>query len=295
MNPSSLLSDFISLTLVVLLLGVKHGFDADHLAAIDGMAHYNAQVRPRLARLVGVWFSLGHGVVVLAVALGVSVLAHQWQPPAWLEPFGAWVSIIALTALALLNIGSAMRTPSNQAARLVGWRSSAFSRLLRASSPAAIMGVGTLFALSYDTVSQAALFSVTATQYAGWQPGLLLAGVFIVGMLITDGLNGWWISHLVRRADRATRIASRIMALAVAGVSLLAAGLGMATRLLPGVDAWTAGNELWFGAAVVVVVTVAYACGQILAQGVQRLPHRPDTNIAKTLPARSEPAQTATR
>ena len=29
--------DFLGLALVVLMLGIKHGLDADHLAAIDGL------------------------------------------------------------------------------------------------------------------------------------------------------------------------------------------------------------------------------------------------------------------
>ena len=96
MNPVDLPSDFLGLALVILLLGMKHGFDADHLAAIDGLTRYNACARPRLARSAGVLFSIGHGLVVVCVALGVSMLAQVWRVPQWLEAFGAWVSIGAL-------------------------------------------------------------------------------------------------------------------------------------------------------------------------------------------------------
>ena len=68
--------DFASLLAVALMLGLRHGFDADHLAAIDGMARFNAVERPRLARRTGFWFSLGHGAVVLAVAASVSLMAR---------------------------------------------------------------------------------------------------------------------------------------------------------------------------------------------------------------------------
>ena len=56
----------------------RHGFDADHLATIDGLTRYNARANPRLARMAGALFSLGHGVVVLLVALvaGVDRVAH---------------------------------------------------------------------------------------------------------------------------------------------------------------------------------------------------------------------------
>lgn len=266
--------DFLGLALVVLMLGIKHGLDADHLAAIDGLTRYNAQARPRLSRLAGVLFSLGHGLVVVAVALGVSTLAQAWRAPHWLESFGAWVSIAVLTLLAVLNIASVLATPGHETAHLLGWRCGAFARLLRAGSPLTVMAVGTLFALSFDTVSQATLFAVTATQFGGWQSALLLALLFIAGMLLTDGLNGWWISRLVRRSDQTARVASRVMALAVSGVSLLTAGLGVATQTVPDIDTWAEGKTLWFGAAIVVVTFASYVLGQRLARGQPR-PARP--------------------
>ena len=61
-------SDFLGVALLVLLLGIRHGFDADHLAAIDGMTYHNARLRPGLARVCGALFSIGHGGVVVAVA-----------------------------------------------------------------------------------------------------------------------------------------------------------------------------------------------------------------------------------
>ena len=262
--------DFLGLALVVLMLGIKHGLDADHLAAIDGLTRYNAPARPRLARIAGVLFSLGHGGVVVAVALGVSTLAQAWRAPHWLESFGAWVSIGVLTLLALLNISAVLTTPRHATAHLLGWRCGAFARLLRAGSPATVMAVGTLFALSFDTVSQATLFAVTATQFGGWQSALLLALLFITGMLLTDGLNGWWIAGLVRRSDQTARVASRVMALAVLGVSLLTAGLGVATQTVPNINTWAEGKALWFGAAIVVVLFTSYRVGQKLARSEAR-------------------------
>ena len=266
MNMSDLPHDFFGLALVVLLLGMRHGFDADHLAAIDGLTRYNASTRPRLARLAGVLFSLGHGLVVIGIALGVSLLAQAWAVPQWLEAFGAWVSIAVLTLLALMNIAAVLRTPGDEVTQLTGWRSGVFARLLRAGNPLMVMGVGLLFALSFDTISQAALFAVTATQFGGWQTALLLAGLFIIGMLVTDGVNGWWIARLISRSDQTARIASRVMALAVSGIGLLTAALTVASRTLPTIEAWSEGKELWIGAAVAAVVLVSYAVGQQLAR-----------------------------
>jgi len=171
-----------------------------------------------------------------------------------------------LTLLALVNIAAVVKTPRDEVARLSGWRSGVFTRLLRAGSPLMVMGVGTLFALSFDTMSQAALFAVTATQYSGWRTALLLALLFTAGMLVTDGINGWWISRLIHSSERSARVASRVVALTVSGVGLLTAGLTLATRFDPVGDSWVHGNDLWFGGAVVAVLFVSFVIGQRLAR-----------------------------
>ena len=38
-----------ALCALAFVLGLKHGFDADHLATIDGLTRYNARTSPRLA------------------------------------------------------------------------------------------------------------------------------------------------------------------------------------------------------------------------------------------------------
>nr|WP_299039185.1 hypothetical protein [uncultured Pseudokineococcus sp.] len=74
------------LALSAYALGVRHAFDADHIAVIDGAtrkltadaAHTPGRPRPLS---VGFWFSLGHSSVVLAMALLVAAgtgLAPPW-------------------------------------------------------------------------------------------------------------------------------------------------------------------------------------------------------------------------
>jgi high-affinity nickel-transport protein len=268
MGSLELARDFVGLAAIVLLLGLRHGFDADHLAAIDGLAAHNAERRPRLARCSGVLFSLGHGIIVIVVALGVSLLSSAWQTPRWLDAMGLWVSVGVLTLLALVNIAAVVRTPGHEVARPIGWRSALLARWLRAGHPLTMLGVGAMFALSFDTISQAALFAMTASAYGGWQPALLLGLVFTAGMLLTDGVNGWLIWRLIHHSERSARVASRAVALAVAGVGLLTAGLALATRFVPAAELWADGKELWFGAAVVAIVLASFLVGQRLAQAV---------------------------
>lgn len=98
----------------------------------------------------------------------------------------------------------------------------------------------------------------------------MLALLFVTGMLLTDGLNGWWIARLVRRSDQTARVASRAMALSISGVSLLTAGLGVATQTVPNIDAWADDKALWFGAAIVIVTGASYLIGQWLARSEAR-------------------------
>ena len=53
-------ADWLSLLILTFVLGMKHGFDADHLATIDGLTRYNARHQPGVARYCGTLFSLGH-------------------------------------------------------------------------------------------------------------------------------------------------------------------------------------------------------------------------------------------
>jgi hypothetical protein len=92
-------SDSLAFALLVFMLGLKHGFDADHLATIDGLTRYNAPLRPRLARFCGSLFSIGHGAVVVAIAIGASLLSRGWVAPEWLESTGTWISISFLVLL----------------------------------------------------------------------------------------------------------------------------------------------------------------------------------------------------
>lgn len=261
-----LTGSFIAIAPVALLLGVKHGLDADHLAAIDGLTRFNSQQRPRLAKLSGTLFSLGHGVVVVTVALVVSTVARSWQAPQWLGSFGAWMSIAILTLLGLLNIRTLLRAQHGETAQAIGWRSLVFSRLLRAQSPAMVMGVGVLFALSFDTMSQAALFAVAGTRYGGWQAALVLAVLFVAGMLVTDGLNGMWIARLMRHSDETALIASRFMTVAVSGLSLVTAGVGATLQIWPALDQQVAGMGLWLSTGMIALVFLSFVLGRWMAR-----------------------------
>lgn len=255
-------ADWGALCALVFILGMRHGLDADHLAAIDGLTRVSTRRGQRHARYCGALFSLGHGIVVLSIALLAGVLGSRWVPPAWFEALGGGISIGFLFLIGVVNLGAVLRAPADTPVALVGVRGHLVDRLLgrteRAASPLAAMGVGSLFALSFDTLSQSALFAVMAVRYGGVAHALTLGLLFVLGMLVSDGANGWWISHLIDRTDRLAVVASRTMTLAVACVSLVVAALG-ASRMASGwVDGWLEGKELAMGLSVIALIALSY-------------------------------------
>lgn len=251
-------ADWLSLLLLTFVLGMKHGFDADHLATIDGLTRYNSRHNPRLARYCGTLFSLGHGAVVMAIALGVSAVAGQWEVPAWFGTLGSLISIVFLVALGSLNLAAVLQAAPDQLVRPIGLKGGLLGRLRHVSHPALVALVGAVLALSFDTLSQAAFFALTATRFGGWQHALVLALLFTLGMLLTDGINGLWIARLIARADQVALLASRVMGLVVAGISLLVAAFGLAKMLSPAIDAWSEGKELAFGFVLIGVIAASY-------------------------------------
>ena len=103
-------TDWSALCALVFLLGMRHGFDADHLATIDGLTRLNTLQRKPFARYCGMLFSLGHGAVVMAIAAGVGLASERWEAPAWLDAFGAWLSITFLLTIALVNLRAVLAT-----------------------------------------------------------------------------------------------------------------------------------------------------------------------------------------
>jgi nickel/cobalt transporter (NiCoT) family protein len=255
---SQLPNDWLALLAVVYALGLRHGMDPDHLATIDGIARSNAARNPRLARWSGFLFSAGHGAIVILVAIGVSLVARQWETPAWLEALGAWVSIGFLYALGLLNLYSVFTAPAGEVVAPVGLKGRLLGRIVHVGHPALIAAVGALFALSFDTVSQVALFSITASSMSGWGFAVVLGVAFMLGMMSTDGINGLWVAKLLAHADRRALVASRAMGLSIAGLSLLVGSYGVVRFYFPAI-AWHApGSELLLGCSVVAIVALSF-------------------------------------
>jgi high-affinity nickel-transport protein len=212
------------LAALVFALGLRHGFDPDHLVAIDGLT------RTSKSRWCGLFFSLGHGVAVTLIGVAVAIAATEWQAPAWLEHSGTAISIGVLLLLGILNLLAVLRTPAGRRVALIGLRGRWLTeRLAGASHPAVIASVGAAFAVSFDTVSHALAFSLTGATMAGALFAAILGIVFTAGMVVTDAVNGLWVARMMSGAAAA----SRWMSGAVAFLCLSIAALGLREHALP--------------------------------------------------------------
>jgi high-affinity nickel-transport protein len=198
-------------------LGLRHAFDADHIAAIDNTTRKLMSEGKRPLR-VGYWFSLGHSTVVVAVGLGVAVaertiygaVSRGTSP---LEQFGGLfgvlVSVTFLYVIAILNMAvlvgivrvfrsmRAGRYDERELDRQLQSRG-LMARVLRTRMNAIteewhVYPVGVLFGLGFDTATEVALLASTAVLASGHVPVyaiMCLPILFAAGMCLLDTLDG---------------------------------------------------------------------------------------------------------
>lgn len=205
-------------------LGLRHGLDLDHIATIDAITRV---VRKRyLSKMAGLLFSLGHGIPVITLSLLFgSGLMHSFIPE-WLDASGKWISLFFLFLFGALNLITLFQNPNHSHLPL-SFRSFIAKKLMRTSGPLIIMSIGALFALSFDTFSQVALFSISASLVSGWLFSGILGLVFTLGMMAADGLNGFFVATLIERADRKSMILSRGLGLLISLFSFLIGFFGL--------------------------------------------------------------------
>ena len=191
------------------ILGLRHGADPDHLAAIDNLTRNSLRASQRLARFVGALFAGGHSITVLSIAalaglFGSRLAVHR----VGLETAGTWVSIVTLFAITAINV---QRLLSKRAGGVASIKFAALPQRLRAASaPLAAVPVGLLFGLGFDTSSQVVAYSLALTTSTGLTFGLLVGLMFALGMALTDTLDSLLVFRLCTRrqleADRTTRV-----------------------------------------------------------------------------------------
>jgi nickel/cobalt transporter (NiCoT) family protein len=215
-------------------LGLRHAFDADHIAAIDNTTR-KLMGEGKRPLSVGLFFSLGHSSIVFALALvfaaGVRALAGQLEAGgselhSVTGLVGTGVSGTFLYLIAALNIAvligilkvfSRMRTGEYDEDELErqldsrGLMNRFLARFARAvTKPWQMYPVGALFGLGFDTATEIALLFLAAGAAGAGLPFyaiLCLPILFAAGMSLLDAIDGtfmnfaygWAFSHPVRK------------------------------------------------------------------------------------------------
>ena len=188
----------LGIGLTAYVLGVRHAFDADHIAAIDNTTRRLAE-RGRPAGTVGLWFSLGHSSVVVTLcvlltlgvaAIGSSLADDSSALRTWTGVVGPSVSGVFLLVIAAVNIASLRRRHGHAGGpvlRLLGTFEKAIDR------PSRMYAVGVLFGLGFDTATEIGLLALAgaATLVAvPWWAALTLPVLFAAGMSAFDTAQG---------------------------------------------------------------------------------------------------------
>lgn len=180
----------------VYALGLRHGADPDHLAAIDNLTRNSVKRAPLLSRFIGTLFAGGHTIMILAIAALVGYLGTRFAiHGALVETIGTWISIVVLLVIAGMNL---RQLSKGQNDRIFGYKTRLMPAVLRnGSSPWLAVPVGLLFGFGFETSSQIATYAVAFGADAGVAGALLVGSMFCVGMVCTDTLDSLFIHRVV--------------------------------------------------------------------------------------------------
>ena len=219
-----------SVGLLAYTFGLRHAFDADHIAAVDNTTRKlltdnamkeTAGIPPSRIRRplsVGFWFSLGHSTIVFGLAvllsLGVKALAAPVENDnstlhSVTGVIGASVSGVFLWVLGIINLAvllgivkvfREMRTGGFNEQQLEEQlnRRGLMNRLLNGLTksvrkPRQIYPIGLLFGLGFDTATEVGLLVLAGGAAAFNLPFyavLVLPILFAAGMCLADTVDG---------------------------------------------------------------------------------------------------------
>jgi high-affinity nickel-transport protein len=241
-------------------LGMRHAFDADHIAAIDNTTRklMNEGKRPLS---VGFWFSLGHSTIVFAlaflIALGVRALdgpvkddssnLHQVTGYIGTGVSGVFLYIIAalnvVILIGIIKVFREMKTGTfdeetlEQQLQKRGFMNRFFGKLTKTvTKPQQMYPIGVLFGLGFDTATEVALLVIAGSAGAAglpWYAILCLPILFAAGMSLLDSIDGsfmnfaygWAFSKPVRKVYYNLTITGLSVAVALVIGTIEIAGL----------------------------------------------------------------------
>ncbi len=228
-------------------LGLRHAFDADHIAAIDNTVRKLVQQKQNPVG-VGFFFSLGHSSVVftMAVLLTISVHWAQKELPHWQDIGGVIGTIVSGSFLLLIGLLNAIILFDLKKV-FMNMRKGTYNEeeveelLLNRGFIARFTGplfkfiskswhvypLGFLFGLGFDTASEVALLALSAGAAKNILPilGILsLPILFAAGMSLMDTADGVFMTNAYRWAF-STPLRKVYYNLTVTALSVIAAVL----------------------------------------------------------------------
>ncbi|MEV0204355.1 HoxN/HupN/NixA family nickel/cobalt transporter [Streptomyces sp. NPDC050788] len=223
----------IGLGVTAYTLGMRHAFDADHIAAIDNTTR-KLMADGKRPVSVGFWFALGHSSVVIVLAALVAGGAqiagtlvdddsstHRTLGVVGTTVSGSFLYVIAalnlVALLGILKVFRAMRAGTYDEKELEqhldsrGFMNRVLGRLTKSlTRPGQMYAVGLLFGLGFDTATEVTLMVMAGSGAAAglpWYAVLSLPLLFAAGMSLFDTLDGtfmnfayqWAFSNPVRK------------------------------------------------------------------------------------------------
>lgn len=234
----------VSSGLLAYSFGLRHAVDADHIAAIDNVTRKLARAGGSPPATVGLFFALGHSLVVTLmcalVVVGGDYMEGHLQSFARVGAIlGASISGSFLLIIGTVNVWSA--TDLWQAWReqsMYGGHTHAVVGMCTSCCPALFEGikhpwqmlpVGFLFGLGFDTSSEIGLLGIVAMSHSNIDRSciMLLPLMFMGGMCLVDSLNGILMAWAYGKAleDTMQRLYYNLFLTTTSGLIALAVGV----------------------------------------------------------------------
>jgi nickel/cobalt transporter (NiCoT) family protein len=248
----------VGLGITAYTLGMRHAFDADHIAAIDNTTRKLMEERTRPLS-VGFWFSLGHSTIVfmmcVLLSLGVRSLIgqvkddnstlHDVTGTVGLTVSGVFLLVLGIINLVILvgivKVFRDMRTGGydDEALEALLTGRGLLNRILQRATravrkPGHMYPVGLLFGFGFDTATEISLLVLASTSAAlalPWYAIMCLPILFTAGMCLFDTIDGsfmnfaygWAFSKPIRMVyyNLTVTTLSVLVAMVIGGVELL--------------------------------------------------------------------------
>ncbi|MFJ6620221.1 HoxN/HupN/NixA family nickel/cobalt transporter [Kitasatospora sp. NPDC091335] len=210
----------VGLGVTAYTLGMRHAFDADHIAVIDNTTR-KLMADGKRPVSVGFWFALGHSsMVVLMAALvaGGAQLAntlmddesatHKWLGVVGTTTSGVFLYLIGALNLAallgILKVFRSMRAGQYDEKELEahldsrGFMARVLNRATRSiTRPGQMFPVGMVLGLGFDTATEVTLMVMAGSGAASglpWYAIVCLPLLFAAGMSLFDTLDGTFMN-----------------------------------------------------------------------------------------------------